>query len=57
MLNTGSSCEVCDLPNPLMFSTSSSEEEEPLDLWECRHCHVPNEQINKRCIACERTRS
>ena len=56
MLNTGSSCEVCDLPNPAMFNQSSSEEE-PLDLWECRHCKVPNEQANKRCIACERIRT
>ena len=57
MINTGTSCAVCDLPNPAIFgdATSFSEEEAP-ELWECKHCRVPNEMTAKRCIACERYR-
>lgn len=51
MINTGSSCVACDLPNPSVFGDGSmpvSQEE----LWECPNCHVPNEQASMSCIAC-----
>jgi hypothetical protein len=56
MLNTGSSCAVCDLPNPSLFGSSnppSPSLPEP-ELWVCSFCQVPNEMSNGRCIACEK---
>ena len=56
MINTGNSCVACDLPNPLLFGNVSEEEEEEDLLWPCKFCSVPNEQINNRCIACNKMR-
>lgn len=51
MINTGTTCEVCNSPNPALFGQI---EEDPL--WECKFCKVPNEQVNNRCIACGKLR-
>eukprot|EP00339_Tiarina_fusa_P004823 CAMPEP_0117070570 /NCGR_PEP_ID=MMETSP0472-20121206/49576_1 /TAXON_ID=693140 ORGANISM="Tiarina fusus, Strain LIS" /NCGR_SAMPLE_ID=MMETSP0472 /ASSEMBLY_ACC=CAM_ASM_000603 /LENGTH=511 /DNA_ID=CAMNT_0004793723 /DNA_START=1154 /DNA_END=2689 /DNA_ORIENTATION=- len=57
LINTGPSCESCDLPNPAIFGNAETQNsEEELDLWTCPSCGVPNEQINNRCIACEKLR-
>jgi len=48
MINTGSACEVCDLPNPAIFGDAPKEE----PLWECKKCTIPNEQASTRCIGC-----
>lgn len=58
-INSGNSCIACDLPNPAIFGDGSKPLHQPSkeeELWECPHCHVPNEQASIACIACEAPR-